>query len=117
MGKASRKFNKRELDRMVEDATVDAYNEYEQINGLFCAIEQELVVPFSIEVLGVAARVEMVDLSDEEDIVAICRNGRHKQTISLRHLETPDPPPEGWAWVEAYRHWAKGWPIPDKWER
>ena len=100
---------RRELERLVEEATVDAYNRYEQMGGLFCAIEQELDVPFKANVLDVVVQVEKVDLTDTEDIVAICRRGRNRQVISLLNLKDPDPLPVGWEWVEAYRYWAKGW--------
>ena len=49
-----------------------------------------------------------VDLNDADEIVAICRRGRQRQLIPILNLPLPDPPPAGWEWIEAYRHWARG---------
>lgn len=42
-----------ELDAMVEEATVDAYDEYEQFAAFHAAIENHLALPFDTTVLGV----------------------------------------------------------------
>ena len=65
-------MSKARLDTMVEEATVDCYNESEQRSGLFTVIEDELTVPFKTQVLGVDITVERLDLNDEDQIVAIC---------------------------------------------
>ena len=41
------------LDALVEEATVDAYGESEQMTGLFTLVEERLTLPFTTEVLGV----------------------------------------------------------------
>jgi len=94
------------LEAMVEEATVDCYNEDEQITGLFTLLEDNLVVPFQAEVLGVAVTVESVDLTASGHIVAICSRDRFRQTIPILDLPPPTPPPEGAEWIDdAYRHW------------
>jgi len=94
-----------QLDALVEEATVDCYNEAEQITGLLTVIEDELKVPFKTQVLGVDVTVERVDLNDDERIVAICSREKLQQAIPLLDLPLPTPPPEGARWIEAYRHW------------
>ncbi|MGH8134558.1 MAG: hypothetical protein ACRETP_15280, partial [Steroidobacteraceae bacterium] len=64
--------------------------------------------PFVTEILGVTVSVERIDLTEEEQIVAICRRGRSRQAVSILELPLPDPPPAGAEWIKAYRHWAKG---------
>lgn len=93
------------LEAMIEEATVDAYNDDEQLTGLFTMLEEQLVVPFTTTVLGVEVTVTKVDLTDH-GIVAICVQGRHRQRIDLLDLPLPVPPPDGTAWIDAYRHWA-----------
>jgi hypothetical protein len=93
------------LDAMIEEATVDAYNDDEQLNGLFTMLEDHLVVPFTTTVLGVEVTVKKVDLTGDS-IVAICVRGRDRQRIDLLDLPLPTPPPEGTVWIDAYRHWA-----------
>ncbi len=100
-------MSKAQLDAMVEEATVDCYNEAEQVTGLLTVIEDELTVPFKTRVLGVEVTVERVDLTGEDQIVAICSRGKLRQTIPLLDLPLPIPPPEGAQWIEAYRHWVR----------
>ena len=56
-------------------------------------------------VLGVAVTVERVDLTQREEIVAVCRRAGVRQTVPLLDLPLPSPPPAGAQWIEAYRHW------------
>ncbi len=94
------------MDAMVAEATVDCYNDDEQLTGLFTMVEEHLAVPFTTEVLGVPVVVREVDLSTDGCMVAVCAAGRHRQTVRLLDLPLPDPPPEGAEWIAAYRHWA-----------
>jgi hypothetical protein len=93
------------FEAMIEEATVDAYNDDEQLTGLFTMIEEHLAVPFTTTVLGVKITVQRVDLTDDT-IVAVCARGRNRQKIDLLDLPLPTPPPDGAAWIDAYRHWA-----------
>ncbi len=93
------------LDALVEEATVDCYNEAEQLGGLFCALEENLGLPFETTVLGVGVRVLAIEHT-ERDIFAVCASGGDKQRISLLQLPLPDPPPAGAEWIAAYRRWS-----------
>jgi hypothetical protein len=93
------------LEAMIEEATVDAYNDDEQLTGLFTMIEERLAVPFTTTVLGVEVTVKKVDLT-ADTIVAVCVRGRHRQRIDLLNLPLPTAPPDGAEWIDAYRHWA-----------
>ena len=90
---------------MIEEATVDAYGESEQITGWFTMIDTKLAVPFETTVLGVLVVVERVELNRSDQIVAVCRRGRDRQVLSILELPLPTPPPDGAEWIEAYRHW------------
>jgi Calcium binding len=94
------------LEALVEQATVDCYNEAEQATGLLTMIEDELAMPFQTHVLGAEVTVKRVDVSNETQIVAICWRGKLKQAIPLLDLPLPEPAPAGSEWVEAYRLWA-----------
>ena len=82
-------MSKAQLDAMVEEATVDCYNEAEKVTGLLTVIEDELTVPFKTRVLGVEVTVERVDLTGEDQIVAICSREKLRQTIPLLDLPLP----------------------------
>lgn len=98
-------ISKSDLDALVEEATVDAYSESEQISGLFTMIEDNLDVPFKTKVLGVDVTVERVDLDQHERIVAIFKRGSKRQSIPILDLPLPALAPEGSEWIDAYRHW------------
>jgi len=96
------------LERLVEEAIVDAYNESEQRCGLFTMIDDHLALPFDTEVLGMPVTVERIDLTEADEVVAICRRGRTRQRIAVLDLPLPNPLPDGAEWIEAYRYWARG---------
>jgi hypothetical protein len=95
------------LDELIEEAIVDACDESEQTSGFYSMLEEHLAIPFAIDMLGVEATVERVDLTDDERIVAVCVRGKLRQRISILDLPRPDPQPAGWEWVEAHRRWAR----------
>ena len=51
-----------ELDALVEEATVDAYGDDEQLGGFAVMIEDNLEFPFETTVLGVAMTVQKDDM-------------------------------------------------------
>jgi len=90
---------------MIEEATVDCYNESEKISGWFTMIADNLAVPFETMILGVPVAVERIELNRSEQIVAVCRRGREQQSLPILDLLLPTPPPDGAEWIEAYRQW------------
>ena len=103
-----RGLSKARLDALVEEATVDAYGESEQAVGFYTMLEEHLQLPFSTQVLGIDVIVEKLDLTDSDEIVAICKRGTTRQKIPIDELPLPSPAPEGAQWIEAYCHWRKG---------
>lgn len=99
---------KARLDAMIEEATIDRYNEDEQATGLYTMMEENLALPFETSVLGVAVRVIAVDLREAGRIVAVCARDRIRQAIPILDLPLPTPVPVGAEWIAAYRRWAAG---------
>ncbi len=93
------------LEAMIEEATVDAYGDDEQLIGLFTMLEEHLAVPFTTTILGMEVVVKKVDLTID-GIRAVCARGRHRQKLDLLDLPLPTPTPDGADWIDAYRHWA-----------
>jgi hypothetical protein len=93
------------LDALIEEALVDAYGDSEQRTAFFTVLEDSLALPFTTQVLGVEVTVERLDLTADEQIVAICRHGRERQRIPILDLPLPSPPPQGADWIAAYRRW------------
>lgn len=100
-------LSRAQLDALVAEAVVDAYDDDEQLTGLYTMIADNLAVPFTTEVLGVEVTVRRIDLR-AGGIVAVCHRSRLRQAIGILDLPLPDPPPEGAQWIEAYRYWAAG---------
>ena len=100
--------SKERLAEMIEEATVDAYDESEQATGWFTMLEEHLALPFETTVLGATVIVSSIDISDCDQIVVLCSRGRDRQTISLVDLPLPSPRPAGADWIEAYRYWLRG---------
>jgi hypothetical protein len=96
------------LDELIEEATIDAYGESEQTTGFFTILEDHLALPFETEVLGVLVTVERIEMTDDEQIVAVCARGKSRQRIPIVDLPIAVKPPEGSEWIDAYRRWAHG---------
>jgi hypothetical protein len=46
-------FSKAKLEKLIEEAVVDAYGEEEQVGGFLTMMEEHLALPFSANILGV----------------------------------------------------------------
>jgi len=93
---------------MIEEAIVDAYGDSEQVGGFYTMLDEHLDVPFETTLLGVPVTVKSVDLTERDEIVAICSRGRLRQSIPILDLVLPSPAPAGAEWIEAYRCWVRG---------
>ncbi len=84
-----------QLDALIAEATVDAYDEPEQRIGFYTMLTDNLVVPFETNVLGVTVVVERLETSPTEQLVAICRRGVMRLKIGILELPLPMPVPAG----------------------
>jgi len=98
----------RQLDKLIEEATVDCYDEEEQASGFFSVIEENLALPFATGILGVEASVVAIEMDDDGRLDAVCERDGERQRISLTNLPLPSPPPSGVEWIAAYRRWVSG---------
>ncbi len=97
------------LEELLEQATVDCYNEDEEFSGVLCTLEETLLFPLQAEALGEV--VEVVGLDDQRSslgrgIVARVRKGGREYRIGLADLEFLDPDPVSAEWLAMYRYWA-----------
>jgi hypothetical protein len=101
-------YDRKYLETLIEEATVDCYDEYEQAAGLLTMIQDELDLPFTTRVLGMEVAVVGIEQDDGGlGIVAVCERRGERQRLSLSDLPLPSPPPEGAQWIAAYRLWAR----------
>jgi hypothetical protein len=99
------RISKAKLTEMIQQATADAYGESEQVTGWFTMIEENLAVPFKTTVVGVQVIVQRIDLDRSDQIIAVCRSGCARQSLSILDLRLPTSLPDGAEWIEAYRRW------------
>jgi hypothetical protein len=97
-----------QLDELIEEATVDCYDEEEQASGFFAVIEDNLALPFTTRILGVDASVAAIEMDNDGRIKAVCERSGEQQRIDLTDLPLPSPPPSGGEWIAAYRRWVEG---------
>ena len=62
---------------------MDAYGESEQTVGFFTLLEERLKLPFRTEVLGMEVTVERLNMTDDEQIVAVCSRGKLQQPVPI----------------------------------
>ncbi len=96
------------LDKLIVEATVDANDQSEAATGFYTVFEEYLAVPFKTEVLDVEVTFEAVDVTEDDQIDAVCRRGGSRQRIPIADLPLPNPRPEGAEWIDAYRRWTRG---------
>ena len=99
-------LSEEELDALVEEVTIDAYDDDEQLGGFAVMIEDNLEMPFETTALGVTVIVKSVTQT-ASGIVADCVRDGHHQAIHVLDLPLPEPPPKGAGRIAAYRHWAR----------
>lgn len=93
------------LDALIAQATVDCYNDSECMTGFYTTLDEHLIVPFQTVILGVEVTVAGIDLTADEQIVAVCTRGPSTQRIGILDLPLPTPHPDGAEWIEAFRRW------------
>ena len=71
-----------ELDALVEKATIDAYDDGEQISRFAVMIDDNLEFPFETTVLGVTVTVKGVEQTDSGIVADYVRDGQRQLQIA-----------------------------------
>jgi hypothetical protein len=104
-----------EIDDLIEEVIVDAYNEDEQLSAFAQAFGDNARFPFGGLVVGVEVAVVSVDFEGDErrGLVAICRRDGNPYSVSLIDI-TPTGPMsvETRRLIDAYRRWSNASPLP-----
>ena len=82
-----------EIDELIDEVTVDAHGENEQLCAFRQAFEQEGRFPFTGRVVGADVQVESIDYAGVErrGLIAYCHRDRQLHAVSLLDV-TPSPP-------------------------
>lgn len=103
------------LDALIQEVTVDAYGEDEQLWAFRQAFEDDGRFPFPALVVGTAVDVTAVDYEGDErrGLIALCWRDRKTHLISLLDIEPAGPLPLATArLLAAYRRWWGAEPLP-----
>ena len=98
-----------EVDAAREDATVDAYGDYEQHTGFMTALGDELVFPFNAKVMGETLQVTGMEWPKNDEFgldLLVERNGKQYR-MDARAMELVEPFPDGHLTLAAYLQWRR----------
>jgi len=93
---------------VIDEATVDCYNEEEQHEGFLVMLDEHLACPVRALVVGEDVTVLGFDRDPPGEVVARCRRGRRTYRVNATALEWRGAPPDGAEWIEAYAAWLRG---------
>ncbi|CAG0947479.1 hypothetical protein ANRL1_04173 [Anaerolineae bacterium] len=102
--------SQKQLDKLLEEATVDCYDEYEAFTGVVITLADNLPFPFEAKVIG--ETVEVIGIDDNRSdmkrgIIANVRKGKREYKVAFSELEIPKKLKTN-KWFELYEYWARG---------
>ncbi len=106
MAKKVKGTDRERLQALIEEATVDCYDDEEQLMGLCTMIEENVVCPFRAKVID--EEVEVIGFEGPDrghGLFAVCDRKGKKHRVDLTSLKWLEPPPKGFEWIEAYLAW------------
>jgi hypothetical protein len=101
-------MDKSRLDDLLEEATVDCYDEEEYFWGIFYTLGDRLAFPLEGKVLGERVTVVGLDGSrsgHRQGVMARVRRDDQEYTVALSTVEVLAPDPTSAEWLAAYRYW------------
>ncbi len=96
-----------QLEALIEEAIVDAYDEYKQRIGFLTMIQDNISVPFKAKLNGDEVTVIEIDGTDRVIKAIIKENGK-KYPVDILDLEIDPSTVKGGEWIMAYRKWEGG---------
>jgi uncharacterized protein YigA (DUF484 family) len=94
------------LDALIEELTIDAYGDEEQLTGFLTGAEDALIVGEIATVAGVEIRIVAVDCGPDvrRGLIAVCERDRRRFELSLADVAFGEVSELGRI-VAAYRRW------------
>jgi predicted P-loop ATPase len=94
------------LEKLIEEGTVDCYDEYEAKAGMMCCVEDQVECPFEAKVIG--EKVTIIDLKSENELMAVCEKNGERFEVNIDSIKVLEPFPDGYEWLEAYQLFIEG---------
>jgi hypothetical protein len=96
-----------ELDSLIEEITVDCYDESEQLTAFQTAFENDENFPCAGTVIG--EQVEVLSIHGEDDrheLIATCQHHGRRYQLALLDIDL-DADPDTSGLIDAYRRWIR----------
>jgi hypothetical protein len=94
-----------ELDTLIDEITVDAYNEDEQLTAFETAFEEDASFPCPGTVIGEDVEVLSVSTStNRRELIAACQRGGRRHEVALLDINLQADPTTS-RLLAAYRRW------------
>lgn len=95
-----------DLDSLIEEATVDCYDEEECRVGFLTMLQDNIQTPFEAKLVGNTVTINKID-GDDRAIKAFIRNGKSIYPVDILDLKV-EQDVSGYPWLAAYRKWETG---------
>jgi Calcium binding len=93
------------LDALIEEITVDAFDEDEQLQGFVNAFDEDANFPCPGTVIGEEVEVLSVAVGDHRrELIATCKRGSRRYHIALLDIDVHADPATS-RLIAAYRRW------------
>jgi hypothetical protein len=94
-----------ELDSLIEEITVDAHDEDEQLMGFEAASDEHVSFPCTGTVRGEEVQVLSVTrANNRHEIIATCQRNGRRYEIALKEIDL-NPHPHTSSLIAAYQRW------------
>jgi len=104
---AKKKLTEKQFESLIEEATIDCYDEGECRVGFLTMIQDNILTPFKAKLIGEI--VDVVDIDgDDRRIQAIIKRQDKKYPVNILDLIIDEKEVKGTVWVNAYRRWELG---------
>ena len=93
-------------EKIIEEATMDCYDEYEQISGWACVFEDNIPVPCKCLIGKENAILEKIDMnSNSSEIFGIIKLNKSRIRVPIEDIFLEDL--NSIKYIDAYKYWRK----------
>lgn len=93
-------------EKIIEEATVDCNDEYDQISGWICLLDDEISTPCKCKIAKQGAVLEKIDSDDKGScVIGVVRFGKSKLRVLFQDIFLEDSTVN--KYIDAYRYWCK----------
>ena len=93
-------------EKIIEEATMDCYSEYEQVSGWACVLEDNIPVPCKCLIGKENAILDKIDMNDNSsEIFGIIKLNKSRIRVPIEDIVLKD---SNWMnYIDAYKYWRK----------